>query len=162
MTDNDWRIDLIVPDYHGYSISLKPEFVGWSSMPGYGPPQISHSFGWYQIKLLIIPTISMCKHLPTVVMWLRIRSPNTRFTSKRIHEDLLDGKFFDGAVDDLTNLILESVQFHRKDVLQRECLSVHVKRLTSLLHQLLPVTGQHTDFLLLLIHYYSRWSEMRD
>ena len=36
------------------------------------------------------------------------------------NEDLLDGKFFDGAVDNLGDLVLEPVQLHGKYALQRE------------------------------------------
>ena len=61
--------------------------------------------------------------------------------------DLLDGKFFDGAVDNLADLVLKSVQLHREDVLQCKCLGVHVERLSRLFHQLLPVTGHNTTVL---------------
>jgi len=72
--------------------------------------------------------------------------PNNQFTDNRVDEaDLLDGKFLDGAVDDLANLVLETMELHGKDVRQSESLGVHVKRLSRLLHQFLPVSGRNTD-----------------
>jgi len=64
---------------------------------------------------------------------------------------LLNGQLFDGTVDDLANLVLESVQLHCEDVLQRERLDVHVERLTCLLDQFFPVTehGIHAGVQLL-------------
>ena len=79
---------------------------------------------------------------------------------------LLNGQLFDGTVDDLANLVLKSVQLHREDVLQRECLDVHVERLTCLLDQLFPVTehGTHAGVQLLscVVEPYSVAIEMSD
>ncbi len=54
---------------------------------------------------------------------------------------LLNCQFFDGTVDNFPDGVLESVEFHGKDILQGECVWIHVKLLSSLAHQLFPMSG---------------------
>ena len=52
---------------------------------------------------------------------------------------LFNGQLFHSTVDNLSNGVLVSVQFHGKHVLQGEGLRVHLKLLTRLVHQVLPM-----------------------
>lgn len=63
-----------------------------------------------------------------------------RASSTALDFNLFNAHLLAGVADDLTDSVLEAMELHGKDIGQGEGFRFHVESLSSLFHQLLPVT----------------------